>query len=103
MAAGIVRVQVRWGPVFTAERAERAGLELLGGIDHLLRELEEGPHGFWECTILVAALAAATSRIRPTTTVAVPLEPPSHASHYDEVARHWRRHGRVDRVRAASP
>lgn len=52
-----------------AERAEKVGFDSLGVIDHLLWELEGGPHGFWECTTLVAALAAATSRIRLTTAV----------------------------------
>ncbi len=52
-----------------AERAENVGFDSLGVIDHLLWELEGGPHGFWECTTLVAALAAATSRIRLMTAV----------------------------------
>ena len=52
-----------------AERAENVGFDSLGVMDHLLWELEGGPHGFWECTTLVAALAAATSRIRLMTAV----------------------------------
>ena len=50
-------------------RAEEIGFDSLGVLDHLRWDLEWGPTGFWECTSIVAALAATTSRIRLTTSV----------------------------------
>ncbi|NNC40223.1 MAG: LLM class flavin-dependent oxidoreductase, partial [Acidimicrobiia bacterium] len=45
------------------------GFDSLGVLDHLRWDLEAGPHGFWECLSVVAALAAVTSKIRLTTAV----------------------------------
>ena len=44
--------------------AEQVGFDSIGVIDHLFWRLEGGPHGFWEGTSIVAALAAATSQAR---------------------------------------
>lgn len=49
--------------------AEQVGFGSVGVIDHLYWDLDDGPHGFWEGTSIVAALAAATSQIRIVTSV----------------------------------
>lgn len=57
---------------------ERAGFDSIGVIDHLRWNLPTGPHGFWECTTVVAALAAATSHVRLFTAVlAAPFRNPA--------------------------
>ncbi|MGB5731623.1 MAG: LLM class flavin-dependent oxidoreductase [Acidimicrobiia bacterium] len=48
---------------------EHVGFDSIGVIDHLRWNISTGPHGFWECTTVVAALAAATSRARLFTAV----------------------------------
>ena len=48
---------------------ERVGFDSIGVIDRLRWNLPSGPHGFWECTTVVAALAEATSRVRLFTAV----------------------------------
>jgi alkanesulfonate monooxygenase SsuD/methylene tetrahydromethanopterin reductase-like flavin-dependent oxidoreductase (luciferase family) len=44
--------------------AERVGFDSVGVIDHLRWEIDGRPHGFRECTTLLAAFAAVTSRLR---------------------------------------
>jgi alkanesulfonate monooxygenase SsuD/methylene tetrahydromethanopterin reductase-like flavin-dependent oxidoreductase (luciferase family) len=48
---------------------EQVGFDSIGVIDHLRWNIATGPHGFWECTTVVAALAATTSRVRLFTAV----------------------------------
>lgn len=45
-------------------QAEQVGFDSIGVIDHLRWEVGGHPHGFRECTTLMAAFAAATSRVR---------------------------------------
>lgn len=49
--------------------AEQVGFDSVGVIDHLRWNISSGPHGFWECTAVVAALAATTERVRLFTAV----------------------------------
>ena len=48
---------------------EEAGFDSIGVIDHLRWNTSTGPHGFWECTSIVTALAAMTSRVPQFTAV----------------------------------
>jgi len=48
---------------------EQVGFDSVGVIDHLRWNLPAGPHGFWECTTVAAALAGATSQVRLFTAV----------------------------------
>jgi probable F420-dependent oxidoreductase len=53
-----------------AEAAEAVGFDSIWVMDHLLFRNDEGESGVWECFSLVAALAAATSRVEIGTLVA---------------------------------
>src|SRR6266540_1588609 len=57
----------RWTDLLAmAQRAEAVGFDSLWVFDHVLYEFgdpPQPPHGLWECWSLLAALAAATTRI----------------------------------------
>ena len=60
----------RWSDILAmAQRAEQVGFDSIWLGDHLLYRLEEGPVGIWECSTMLAALAATTSRVELGTTV----------------------------------
>ena len=52
-----------------AQMAEDVGFDSIWVPDHLLFRLEEGPVGVWECSSILAALAATTSRVELGTVV----------------------------------
>ena len=54
----------RWIDIVAmAQKAEEMGFDSVWAADHLLMRMEEGPIGIWECTSIVAAPAASTSRV----------------------------------------
>ena len=60
----------RWSDIMAmAQRAEQVGFDSIWLADHLQYRLEEGPMGIWECSTMLAALAATTSRVELGTTV----------------------------------
>lgn len=59
----------RFSLIELAVAAERNGFSTIGVVDHLRWQRPEGPHGFWESTTVLGALAAATSSVRLTTAV----------------------------------
>ena len=62
----------RWSDVrVLAQHAEQAGFDSIWLVDHFitLNPLDAHPHGFWECWSVLAALAAATSRVELGTVV----------------------------------
>jgi len=59
----------RFSLIELAVAAERCGFATIGVVDHLRWQRPEGPHGFWESTTVLGALAAATSTVRLATAV----------------------------------
>ena len=54
----------RWTDIVgMAQSAEEIGFDSIWVSDHLLLEMGNRPPGSWECTTILSALAAATSRV----------------------------------------